>query len=92
MVNRKQFGRGFAEAYGITYKSADQIVRDIFEYLGTVVFVEGEDLTIPGFGAFKHKTAKPKRVRHPATGEVVTKPARDFVKFTPSEMLNTRKE
>lgn len=92
MVNRKQFSRKFAEVYGYTYQSAEQLMKNVFELLGTTVYQEGEDVTIPGFGAFKHKTAKPKRVRHPGTGEMIVQPERDFVKFTPSDLLKNKQE
>ena len=92
MVNRKQFSRRFAETYGYTYVSAAQLMKNVFELLGTIVYQEEEDVTIPGFGAFKHKTAKPKRVRHPGTGEMILQPERDFVKFSPSDLLKNKKE
>lgn len=90
MINRKQFGRKFAERYGITYQDAEQICKNAFELLGILLYEEKEDVVISGFGAFKHKTAKPKNVRHPGTGEIITTPERNFVKFTPSELLDTK--
>ncbi len=90
MVNRRQFSRKFAEKYGVTYQDADQICRNAFELLGILLYEENEDVVISGFGAFKHKKAKPKNVRHPGTGEILTTPERDFVKFTPSELLGIK--
>lgn len=90
MINRKQFGRKLAERYGITYQDADQICRNVFELLGVILYEEKEDVMITGFGAFKHKKAKPKKVRHPGTGELTVAPERDFVKFTPSELLDIK--
>lgn len=92
MINRKQFGRKFAERYGITYQDAEQICRNAFELLGVLLYEEKEDVVISGFGAFKHKIAKQKKVRHPGTGELITTPERDFVKFTPSELLDTKED
>lgn len=90
MINRKQFGRKFAEKYGVTYQDAEQICRNTFELLGILLYEEKEDVVISGFGTFKHKTAKPKKVRHPGTGEIIITPQRDFVKFTPSELLDSK--
>lgn len=90
MVNRKQFGRRLAKRYGITYQDADQISRNVFELLGAILYEEKEDVVITGFGAFKHKKAKAKNVRHPSTGELMVTPERDFVKFTPSELLDNK--
>ncbi len=92
MVNRRQFSRKFAEKYGVTYQDADQICRNAFELLGILLYEENEDVVISGFGAFKHKKAKPKNVRHPGTGEILTTPERDFVKFTPSELLGIKED
>ena len=92
MVNRRQFSRKFAEKYGVTYQDADQICRNAFELLGILLYEENEDVVISGFGAFKHKKAKPKNVRHPGTGEILTTPERDFVKFTPSELLGVKED
>lgn len=90
MINRKQFSRKFAEKYDYTYQSSEQFVKEIFECLAATIFEEGEDVTIPGFGSFKHRTARQKAVRHPVTGEIIMQPERDFVKFTPSELLKTK--
>lgn len=87
MINGRQFSRKFAEKYGITYQDADQICRNAFELLGILLYKENEDVVIPRFGAFKHKTAKQKNVRHPSTGKMMITPERNFIKFTPSELL-----
>ena len=49
MVNRKQFSRKFAERYGVTYQDADQICRNAFELLGSLLYEEKEDVVITGF-------------------------------------------
>ena len=49
-------------------------------YLVLLLYEEKEDVVITGFGAFKHKKAKAKNVRHPSTGEMLVTPERDFVK------------
>lgn len=92
MINRRQFSRKFAERYGATYQDADQICRNLFELLGSLLYKDQEDVVITGFGAFKHKKAKPKNVRHPSTGEMLTTLERDFVKFTPSELLSVKED
>ena len=92
MINRKQFSRMLAEKYGVTYQSAEQICKDIFELLGKVLYEDKEDVTISGFGSFKHKIAKAKKVRHPTTGEIVTTSERDYVKFIGSRTLSEKQE
>lgn len=92
MVNRKQFSRIFAETYGTTYQDSDQICRNVFELLGSLLYEKQEDVVITGFGAFKHKKAKPKNIRHPGTHEMIVSTERDFVKFTPSELLGAKED
>lgn len=92
MVNRRQFGRKFAEKYGVTYQDADIMCRNAFELLGTLLYEEKEDVVITGFGSFRHKIKKEKNVRHPTTGEIITMPERDIVKFTPSQLLSENEE
>lgn len=92
MINRKQFSRIYAERYGFTYQDANQICKNTFELLGLLLYEEKEDIVISGFGAFKHKKAKPKNVRHPSTGKMLTSSERHFVKFTPSESLCIKEE
>ncbi len=87
MINRREFGRLYAERFGVTYKESDVVARRVFELLGSLLYEEKEDVTITGFGSFKHKTAKAKQVRHPASGKIITIPEKEFVKFIPSEQL-----
>lgn len=90
MINRKQFSRKFAETYNVTYQMADQLCRDVFELVGKILYEDKEDINIQGFGTFKRKVAKPRNIRHPGTGEVSMVPGREFVKFTPSELLENK--
>lgn len=88
MTNRKQFSRKLAEKYGYTYHDAEQMCKDVFELLATLIYEEGEDVVIPKLGSFKHKMAKAKNVRHPGTHELVRTPERIYVKFAPSESVD----
>jgi len=87
VINRKQFIRAFAEKYHVTYRLSERMCKDIFEFLGETVYQNGEDVTIQGFGSFKHKQIQARRLRHPTSGEMMVVPARDVVKFTPSGSL-----
>ncbi len=91
MINKKQFGRIFAERYGIAYQEAEEICKKTFALLASLIYEQKEDVVINGFGSFKHKKAKAKNVRHPRTGEVITRPEHNFIKFTLSESLNMSK-
>ncbi len=85
MVNATEFSRKYAETYNVSKKYAAMICESIFSMLGEVLYEDGEDVVIAGFGSFRHKKTAPKRVRHPGTGEMMTIPERDVIKFNPSE-------
>lgn len=85
MLNAKEFSRKYAETYGISYKHATTICQTVFELLGETIYDNKEDVVIYGFGSFRHKKTAPKRVKHPTTGEMITMPARDMIKFNPSQ-------
>ena len=92
MISRREFGRLLAETYGVTYQTADKICRQVFELLGILLYEKKEDVTILGFGYFKHKTSKGKTLQHPRTGETMTIPDKVHVKFFPSEGLKSKAE
>ena len=79
------FGRLYAEIFKVSQEYGKTICNSVFALMGDVLYNRNEDLIIQGFGSFKHKRAKAKKVRHPGTGEIMTTPPRDFIKFTPSE-------
>lgn len=86
MITIKQFSRDYAEKYGLTYKASETLIESVFEYMGSVLFEQGEDIVIRRFGTFKHKKMSPKRVRHPGTGEMMTMPERNVLQFKRSEI------
>ncbi len=90
MINRKQLAKYLAERNEITYQDAEQICKSTFELLGALLYENKEDVAIQGFGTFKHKKAKAKKVRHPGSGDIITMPERDFVKFTPSQLIDIK--
>lgn len=91
MLNRKQFSRKLAEEKGLTYQYAETICDAVFDMLYKVLYEEEEDLSIYGFGSFKHRVTKPKQTRHPGTGEMMTVPARTFIKFNETDARKPKK-
>lgn len=83
-MNKKELGRKYAEKFIVSYQVGEEIIENVFDLMGEIMFDEKEDLSIYGFGSFKHKTAKPKTVRHPSTGELMVIGERDYIKFIPT--------
>ncbi len=88
MVKTSDFCREFAKTYGVSIKYGESVVKSVFEFLGKKVFEDKEDVLIMGFGSFRHKKMSEKKVRHPGTGEIMTMPERDVVRFIPSETIS----
>lgn len=84
-MNAKEFSRLYAKTYGVTNEYAATICDSVFKLLGNVLYEKGEDVAIYGFGSFKHKKMAEKRARHPSSGEMITIPERDVVKFKQTE-------
>lgn len=86
-MNAKEFSRLYAKTYGVTNEYAATICDSVFKLLGSSLYEKGEDITIYGFGSFKHKKMAEKRARHPVSGEMITIPERDVIKFKQTESV-----
>lgn len=84
-MNAREFSRAYAEEYNITYEQSEAITTTMLEFLAKVLYEQKQDLTLYGFGAFKHKTFAERNNRHPITGELKVLPARNVITFKPSE-------
>ena len=81
MINAKDFSRAYAERYGVPYKYAAHDCEKFWELLGKFLYEDRENVTIYGVGAFKQQTKKEKKVRHPATKEIITISETSAIKF-----------
>jgi len=50
----------------------------------------GNDIIVKGLGTFRWKTAPPKKIRHPRTGDIINAPERMLLKFNPARALRRR--
>lgn len=81
-VTRKQIAEYLAGNSAISKKSAEEIVKDLFDFIVDSV-KNGEVVQIADFGTFKKKERPERQVRNPATGEMMTSPAKSVVVFKP---------
>lgn len=68
-------------------------VKQVLESLSDTVqqaLGRGEEVNLAGIGKFKVKDRKPRPARNPKTGESVSLPARQVVRFSPSSNLKKR--
>jgi len=75
-----------AQETNLTKTKARQAVDALLESLSKELS-SGSKVTLTGFGTFQIKEQKSKKGRNPQTGEVMTIPAKNVVKFNPGKSL-----
>ena len=85
-MTKKDFIKRVATENGRTIKEVTPVFDMIFDELGKVL-IEGEYLTILGFGRFDVVMRKARAARNPQNGEIVMLPTFKAVKFKPCEEL-----
>ncbi len=76
---------------GLNKKEAYELVELFFQELEACV-VDGEQITLSGFGNFHLRDKNERPGRNPKTGEKVPIPARRVVTFRPGQKLKARVE
>ena len=90
MLNATEFGRLYAQTYGVTNEQGAAICGSVFDLLYYVLYNKMEDITLYGIGSFKHQNLAAKKTRHPVTGEMITIPERCVVKFKQTETVTLK--
>jgi DNA-binding protein HU-beta len=80
-----------ATAADITGKQA-RLALDALAGVVLAGLLEDERITIHGLGTFEVAHRAPRRVRNPATDEMMDVPAKAVVKFRPAKQLRERVE
>ena len=79
-LNLKEFATKYAEINNISKVKAQEEISRFIDTLGEVV-KQGNGVTLYGFGNVDVYTLPAGDVKNPLTGEYVTKPERNTVKF-----------
>lgn len=79
-----EFIADFAERNRITKKASRTVFTRLFASLANEIR-HGESLTIPGFGTFKLKSRKARRILNPVTGDEMKLPRTKSIGFSPSK-------
>jgi nucleoid DNA-binding protein len=86
-MNKNDISKKVYDAHGgISYAEAQKIVDLILETIKARL-ARGEKVLISGFGCFTVMRRKDKKGVNPQTGEPVTIPGRNSIKFKPSKYL-----
>lgn len=75
-----------AEKAGLTKANAERALNAFLDSVEATLVSEGK-LTLTGFGTFAVETRKARKGRNPRTGEEITIPASQVVKFRPGKLL-----
>ena len=81
-MNTDDVARYYAELFDTTIEDAAYICDTFITMLYKLLYEEKKNIKFYGFGSFKQKAFKEKRVRHPVTKEMITMPERKVVKFS----------
>jgi len=88
-ITKKDITREIAEAHG----TSQNVVRaNVDAFLDAIAqaAVDGNEVTLPGFGKFQRRERSARKGRNPATGEVITLPASSSLSFKPAQQMKDR--
>ncbi|MBO4838870.1 MAG: HU family DNA-binding protein [Lachnospiraceae bacterium] len=85
-MNKKDFIAAVAENAGVSKKEAELVVKAAFEELEKVL-VNGDKVSITGFGTFEVRERKARTGKNPRTNETVKIEACKAPAFKPSHVL-----
>jgi nucleoid DNA-binding protein len=89
MINKKDIAKKIIETNLLTAKEGSKIVEEIFDYIQEAL-LNGEEISIVGFGKFFLYEHNPRPVRNPKTLEPMTLVPYKSVKFKLSDKLKRK--
>ena len=85
-MNQRKLTRTIAKRFFLTQVESKEIIEFILAQI-TEDLRKSKRAYFRGFGSFAKEKRASKKVRHPATGKIITIPPRITVDFTPSKRL-----
>ena len=85
-MHKKDIVAALAEELDLSKSKAEKAVNLVLEKIKKAL-VDGDSVTLMGFGSFNVVQRAQREGRNPATGEKMTIPASKTVKFKPSKVL-----
>ncbi|MEM9822400.1 MAG: HU family DNA-binding protein [Bacteroidota bacterium] len=86
-MNKGELINKLAEDANLTKVQATEAVNCVINCIGNTL-KDGEKVSLVGFGTFTMSTRDERMGRNPRTGESITIPKRNVVKFKPGKDLN----
>jgi len=88
-MNKAELIDIIAESNGITKVMAGKALDSVLNNMGKAM-EDGERVIFSGFGSFHVAERAEQKGRNPQTGETISIPAHNVVKFKPGKKLRTR--
>ncbi len=85
-MTKSEFVNKYAEKFGVSKKAAGEAFDNVFEVV-VEALKEGEDVSVPALGTFKHKVTKERKGINPRTKEEVVIPSKKTVAFKAGKAL-----
>ena len=85
-MNQKELTLAIAKRFFLTHVESREIIEFILTQI-TDDLRKGKRVYFRGFGSFTKEKRASKKVRHPATGKIISIPKRITVDFNPSNLL-----
>ncbi len=86
-MNKNELAVQMVKDASVTKSDAVKVIDGFVEALTGELKKKGGSLTLVGFGTFKVVEKKQKKGRNPRTGEEITIPKKNVVKFVPGKKL-----
>ncbi len=88
-MNKAELIKEIAEAHGITMVMAGRALDSVLNNMGKAM-EDGQRVIFSGFGSFHVAERAEQKGRNPQTGESISIPAHNVVKFKPGKKLRAR--
>ncbi|MSO14290.1 HU family DNA-binding protein [Candidatus Aquarickettsia rohweri] len=88
-MNKSEFINILSKKLGCSKVYASKVVDAVFGCVGDAL-QEEDILRFVGFGTFKIQRLPKRKVKTPRSGEIVTVPAKKYVRFSPGELLKNK--
>lgn len=87
-MNKAELIEQIAESTGVTKVTAGKALDSVLANMGKAM-EQGERVIVSGFGSFHVAERAEQKGRNPQTGETISIPAHNVVKFRPGKKLRT---
>lgn len=86
MSDKASLSKALAQETGLTQDQALQATNTLLKLMSQTL-IQNERLELRNFGIFEIKHQKPRKLKHPKTGQPITVPSQKIVRFKAAKNL-----